>query len=199
MSEYELSKGQPQLQHVHDPNEPVYVEAIVVGSAPIDQTQPYFNQQPQPYYPQQQSQQPQYNNGQQVIYQNTYPQQQQQSSGYYANQQPQVHQDVHQPMYAVQGQQPMYAPQVMYNPQVVGIQQPLPFVKTPIKTDWDASIFSCQDLDCCFCLYCSFFLPCATASVRTNFDGSEWCVNCCCLSIPQLRWLIRSSHGIQAT
>jgi hypothetical protein len=40
---------------------------------------------------------------------------------------------------------------------------------------------------------------CITAGARNNFDGSNFCFNCCCVSEPAIRNIIREGYGINGS
>merc|ERR1712070_467600 len=56
--------------------------------------------------------------------------------------------------------------------------------------DWETGLCDCFD-DFSICCYGAFCLPCATASARTNYDGSNWCFNCLCMSPVLVRNIAR--------
>lgn len=47
------------------------------------------------------------------------------------------------------------------------------------ECEWSSGLFSCFD-DCGSCMFGWCCAPCAIASARSDFDGSNWCFNCCC-------------------
>ena len=49
------------------------------------------------------------------------------------------------------------------------------------------------------CVYAYCLPQCATASVRTSYDGSNWWFNCCCISGPLVQNIIRQGYGISGS
>eukprot|EP01031_Cornospumella_fuschlensis_P036052 gene36052-43722_t len=63
-----------------------------------------------------------------------------------------------------------------------------------VNRDWTVSLFGIGDLGTC--VFSFFCCPCAQASARSRFDGSNWCVNCLCMTPSASRWAIRTGYGI---
>jgi Cys-rich protein (TIGR01571 family) len=49
------------------------------------------------------------------------------------------------------------------------------------------------------CLYSWACCCCAMGDIRSQLDGSSWCVGCCCMSVPALRWLTRTAYNIEGS
>eukprot|EP00727_Mastigamoeba_balamuthi_P003533 m51a1_g13177 hypothetical protein (100) ;mRNA; f:99147-99628 len=64
-----------------------------------------------------------------------------------------------------------------------------------MSSEWSSGLCSCENLgNCCYAYWC---YPCANASARTNYDSSNWLLNCCCLTPPITRNIIREGYGIE--
>lgn len=65
------------------------------------------------------------------------------------------------------------------------------------RPNWAIELYECGSLGpCCYTFWC----PCmALASTRTQLDGSDWWVNCCCISAAALRFMVRTGYGIDGT
>lgn len=64
------------------------------------------------------------------------------------------------------------------------------------EREWGSGLFSCFQ-ECGTCSYSCCCLPCATASARTNFDGSNWCFNCMCVTAGTTQSIIRDGYRIE--
>jgi Cys-rich protein (TIGR01571 family) len=78
--------------------------------------------------------------------------------------------------------QPMIAPysQVPANDQV---------------NQWTIDNCACGNVGTCLYSWCCSC--CAMGDIRSQLDGSNYCVGCCCVSIPAMRWLVRTAHNIE--
>lgn len=61
---------------------------------------------------------------------------------------------------------------------------------------WKKDIFSCFS-DCCVCCYGLLCPMCATATARSEYDGSNFCFNCMCVGGALTRSIIRSGLSIE--
>ena len=61
--------------------------------------------------------------------------------------------------------------------------------------DWPTELCEVRDCGACCCAW--FFPCCALGEIRSTLDGSNYCVNCCCVSTPAMRWLVRTAYNIQ--
>ena len=68
---------------------------------------------------------------------------------------------------------------------------------TNIKSNWSVGLFGCQRP--MFCLYAMCFPQCAAASVRTQYDSSDWIFNCCIVGPFAIQNLIREGYYINGT
>jgi len=70
-------------------------------------------------------------------------------------------------------------------------------MNTPLGTaDWEKSLCGCFD-DCQSCAYAFLCTQCAAASARTEFDQSNWCLNCLCSHPVLARNIIREGYQIE--
>lgn len=63
---------------------------------------------------------------------------------------------------------------------------------------WTSGLCGCFE-DFSSCAYACCCPWCANASARTNFDGSNWCFNCCCVSTCVVRNIVREAYNIEGT
>jgi len=66
------------------------------------------------------------------------------------------------------------------------------------NADWSTGLCSCFS-DFGSCCYVMLFPQCANASTRTDFDNSNWLLNCCCVTPALVRNLVREAYGIRGT
>jgi len=65
-------------------------------------------------------------------------------------------------------------------------------------SQWSQGLFGCTD-NCAEFIYAWFCPHCAVASLRNNFDGSDWVFNCLCLTPCAARNLVREGYGIEGS
>lgn len=63
---------------------------------------------------------------------------------------------------------------------------------------WSSKLFGCMD-DTSICLYTYFCPYCSNASARTKFDGSNWVLNCMCVTPGLVRNMVREAYGIEGS
>merc|ERR1712070_766254 len=58
---------------------------------------------------------------------------------------------------------------------------------------WSSGTFACfEDIgSCCYAIWCP---SCATASARSDYDGSNWCFNICAINVVVARNIIREGE-----
>jgi Cys-rich protein (TIGR01571 family) len=61
---------------------------------------------------------------------------------------------------------------------------------------WKADLFGCLS-NISTCLYGCLCPSCAYASARSEYDGSNCCFNCCCVSMCLTRSIVREGLAIQ--
>lgn len=76
---------------------------------------------------------------------------------------------------------------------------PAPMVTTVVvmSPTWTKGLCDCMDLGCNTCLYAFFCSHCAAAQARTDYDGSEFIFNCCCMTLPGIRNTLREGYHIE--
>ncbi|MES1913255.1 MAG: hypothetical protein MHM6MM_005462 [Cercozoa sp. M6MM] len=63
-------------------------------------------------------------------------------------------------------------------------------------SDFNNGIFDCTAPGVGFCLFACCCTPCANASIRNEYDSSNWCFNCLCVTPSVLRNVIREGYGV---
>jgi len=65
------------------------------------------------------------------------------------------------------------------------------------SAQWTWGLLSCECTKSC--LYAYTCHACAAADVRSSFDGSDFCFNCCCVGLPLINNIIRMAYGINGS
>eukprot|EP00026_Physarum_polycephalum_P015821 Phypoly_transcript_16597.p1 GENE.Phypoly_transcript_16597~~Phypoly_transcript_16597.p1 ORF type:complete len:102 (-),score=9.31 Phypoly_transcript_16597:263-568(-) len=64
-----------------------------------------------------------------------------------------------------------------------------------MSSEWSNGVCSCGDgANCPYAFFCT---PCAFASARSEFDGSNCCFNLLCMTGPAVYNVIREGYGIE--
>jgi Cys-rich protein (TIGR01571 family) len=60
---------------------------------------------------------------------------------------------------------------------------------------WTIDVFQRGGTETCLYSWCCSC--CAMGDIRSQLDGSNYYVSCCCISVPAMRWMVRTAYNIE--